>query len=199
MLGTGSMARLLRGVVAVLIVAATIQAYGPNLFFFFTILSNTLAVALLGGQALRPRWMGSNGLFRGGVTLYMTITGLVYAVLLAPLDIDVGAYAPWANYVHHTLAPAVVLIDWLLFPPLRKLDRQAPWIWLVFPAVYFVFSLIRGSITGWFPYPFLNLDELGAGGVALYSIVILGFFAGIGWFIRWWADERGVIPESGTT
>lgn len=194
-LGTGTVARVLRGLLAVLIVAATVQAYVPNLFFYFTILSNTMAALLLFGQAARPGWMGTNGVLRGAVTLYMTITGLVYAVLLAPLDIDVGNYAPWANFVHHSLAPAALLIDWLLFPPARKLPRAAPWWWLTFPAVYFVFSLIRGSITGWFPYPFLNLDEIGAGGVAIYSVVILGIFVAVGWFIRWWADHRGIIPE----
>lgn len=189
-------ARVLRALLAVLIVAATIQAYVPNLFFFFTILSNTMAAILLVGQAANPGWMATNGMFRGAVTLYMTITGLVYAVLLAPLDIDVGNYAPWANFVHHSLGPAALLIDWLLFPPARRLPSSAPWWWLAFPAVYFVFSLIRGSITGWFPYPFLNLDEIGAGGVAIYSVIILGVFVGVGQFLRWWADRRGIIPEA---
>ena len=194
LLGTGVIARLARGLLAGLIVAATVQAYGPNLLFFFTILSNTLAVVLIAGQAVAPGWMGRNGTFRGAVTLYMTITGLVYAVLLAPLEIDVGNYAPWANFVHHTLAPSAVLIDWLLFPPARKLPREAPLFWLGFPAAYFAFSLVRGSMTGWYPYPFLDVGDIGAGGVAAYSVVILGLFWAIGIFLRWWADQRGVIP-----
>lgn len=197
LVGTGTIARVMRALIAVLIIAATIQAYGPNLFYYFTILSNTLAVVLMAGQALKPQWMGVNGWFRGAVTLYMVITGLVYAVLLAPLGADVGAYAPWANFVHHTLAPAALLIDWLLFPPAAKLARSAPWTWLVFPGLYFTFSMIRGAMVDWFPYPFLNFDELGPGGVAIYAVAILAVFTTIGMFLRWWADQRGVIPMPG--
>ncbi len=193
--GTGTIARVARAGIAVLIVAATVQAYGPNLFAFFTILSNTMAALLLFGQAVNPRWMSSNGSVRGSVTLYMVITGVVYALLLAPLDVDVGNYAPWANFVHHSLAPAALLIDWLLFPPSRRLPSSAVWWWLAFPAAYLGFSLIRGANTGWYPYPFLNIDELGVVGVALYSVVILGAFLAIGTFLRWWADRRGVLPE----
>ncbi|MCI0426198.1 MAG: Pr6Pr family membrane protein [Actinobacteria bacterium] len=193
-MGMGTVGRVLRGFVVVLIIAATVQAYGPNLFFYFTILSNTLAAVLLAGEAIWPEWMGRNANYRGAVTVYMTITGLVYALLLAPLNIDVGDYAPWANFVHHNLAPAALLIDWLLFPPRQRLDRRAPMVWLVFPVVYFTFSLIRGSATGFFPYPFLDLDLQGVGGVLVYAIVILAVFIGVGWFVRWWAEQRGIIP-----
>lgn len=196
-MGMGPVARGLRGLVAVLVVAAMIQAYqGPNLFAYFTILSNTLAVVVLGGQALAPGWMRSNAFLRGAVTLYMTITGLVYAFLLAPLGVDVGDYAPWANFVHHNLAPTVLLIDWLLFPPRQRLTRSAAWVWLIFPAVYFAFSLIRGAAIGFYPYPFLDVGEVGAVGVAVYALVILGVFTSIGFFLKWWSDQRGVIPTA---
>lgn len=195
-MGMGTLARVIRGLVVVLIIAASVQSYGSNFFFYFTILSNLLTVVLLGGQALRPDWMRSNAFFRGAVTLYMTITGLVYAVVLAPLGADVGDYAPWANFVHHNLAPTAVLIDWLLFPPRQKLRTSAPWLWLIFPAVYFVFTFIRGSSTDFYPYPFLNPDGSGGlGGVALYAAVILAIFTVIGLFLRWWADYRGIIPS----
>ena len=196
-MGMGSVGRILRGLVVVLIVAASIQSYGNRFFYYFTILSNLLAIVLLGGQALWPDWMRTNAFFRGAVTLYMTMTGFVYAVVLAPLGVDVGDYAPWANFVHHNLAPTAVLVDWLLFPPSQKLHRNAPWLWLAFPVVYFVFSLINGSSTGFYPYPFLNPDSVGGpGGVALYAAVILAIFALVSWFISWWADKRGVLPSS---
>jgi hypothetical protein len=194
-MGMGTVARVLRGLVVVLIIAASVQAYGRNFFFYFTILSNLLAVVLLGGQALWPDWMRSNAFLRGGVTLFMTMTGLVYAVVLAPLGVSVGGYAPWANFVHHNLAPTAVLIDWLLFPPRQKLRTSASWLWLIFPVVYFAFTVLRGSGNGFYPYPFLNPDNAGGtGGVVLYAAVILAVFAVVGWFIRWWADNRGIIP-----
>jgi hypothetical protein len=196
MLGMGAVGRILRGLVVVLIIAASIQSYGNKFFFYFTILSNLLAVVLLAGQALRPDWMRSNAFLRGAITLYMTMTGLVYAVVLAPLGVDVGNYAPWANFVHHNLAPVALLIDWLLFPPRQRLRSSAPWLWLLFPIAYFVFSVARGSGADFYPYPFLNPDNVGGlGGVALYGAGILLVFAAVGWFIKWWADKRGIIPS----
>lgn len=197
LIGMGALGRILRGLVVLLIIAASLQAYGGwNFFAYFTILSNLLAVVLFGGQALSPYWMRSNAFFRGAVTLYMTVTGLVYAVVLAPLAVDVGDYAPWSNFVHHNLAPVAVLIDWLLFPPRQRLRSSAPWFWLIFPVAYFAVSVFRGSGSGFYPYPFLDADNVGGvGGVALYAAGILLVFIAVGWFIKWWADERGVIPS----
>lgn len=199
-LGRGPAGRAVRGLLAVATIAALVVAYAPgNFFFFFTILSNILAVSLMLGQAIRPDWMDANSLFRGAVTLYMTITGLVYAVLLAPIEADVGLIDPWVNYVLHSLGPAALLIDWLLFPPEERLPRSSLWIWLAFPALYLTVTLIRGPIADWYPYPFL--DPRGDGGypsVAVYTVGVLLVFLGVGTFLRWWADRRGSSHSTAT-
>jgi len=191
-LGQGAVAKVVRGLLAVLTGAALIVAYAPgNYFYFFTILSNILAVVLLGGQALRPGWMSTNATLRGAVTLYMTITGMVYAVLLAPISADVGLIDPWVNFVLHSLGPVAVLIDWLLFPPVQRLGTRTLWIWLVFPAVYLTVTMIRGPIVDWYPYPFL--DPRGDGGyptVVAYSLAVLLVFIAVGSFLTWWANQR---------
>lgn len=125
-----------------------------NYFSYFTVLSNVLTVLMLAvGGAADPqgeRWQ----LFRGGVTLYMVITGIIYAVLLA--GIDVGVADPWTNNVVHRIMPVVILIDWIVVPPRKKISEAQSLIWLVFPFVYGVYSLIRGPIVDWYPYPFLD-------------------------------------------
>ena len=51
----------------------------------------------------------------------------------------------------------------------------------MFPLLYLVYVLIRGSIIGWYPYPFLNPAQAGGyGGVTLYSLGICVAFAAIG-------------------
>jgi hypothetical protein len=46
-------------------------------------------------------------------------------------------------------------------------------IWLAYPLVFCAYSLIRGPIVGWYPYPFLDPDLSGGyGGVALSCIAI---------------------------
>jgi hypothetical protein len=81
--------------------------------------------------------------------------------------------------------PIVVIADWLYQPPLSKVSaKQALW-WLAFPLTYLVYTLIRGSITNWYPYPFLNPDKVGGyGGVALYCVAILAAFMLFSWAIR---------------
>lgn len=191
-LGHGTVARLVRGALAVLIIAALITAYvSINFFFYFTVLSNILAAILMAVLAVRPYPMTDNGLMRGAVTLYMTITGLVYAVLLRPIEADVGLSDPWINWVLHSLAPAGLMIDWLLFPPRKRSDRSVLWAWLIFPALFLVVTLIRGAITGFYPYPFLDPGEVGYPGVAAYSVGILALFLAMGAFIRWWGNARG--------
>ena len=193
MLGQGIVAKVVRGLLAIWTVAALVVAYAPgNFFFFFTILSNILAAVLMTGQALSPGWMRSNGLFRGAVTLYMTITGMVYAVLLRPIEADVGLIDPWVNFVLHSLGPAALLIDWLLFPPERTLTKNSLWVWLIFPALYLTVTLIRGPFVDWYPYPFLDPRETGGyGSVVAYAVLVLFMFVAIGVFLRWWANERG--------
>ncbi len=46
--------------------------------------------------------------------------------------------------------------------------------WLIFPVVYVVYSLIRGPVADWYPYPFLdpNLDG-GAAKVAITVVVLM--------------------------
>jgi hypothetical protein len=198
-LGHGKVARVLRGTLAVLIAAALVSAYESlNFFFYFTVLSNILAAILMAALALRPFPLLDNGLTRGAVTLYMTITGLVYAVLLRPIEADVGLTDPWINWVLHSLGPAAVMIDWLLFPPRKWLNRAALWAWLIFPALFLAVTLIRGPIADFYPYPFLDPGEIGYAGVAGYSVGVLLLFLAIGAFIRWWGNRRGQELATGS-
>ena len=178
------------------IVAALVTAFESlNFFFYFTVLSNILAAILFAGLAIRPEWMASNARFRGAVTLYMVITGLVYAVLLRPIEADVGLTDHWVNWVLHSLGPAAALVDWLLFPPDRRIALTTLWVWLIFPAAYLAVTLIRGPIAEWYPYPFLDPSQTGGyGPVALWSLLILLFFVGVGSFLRWWANARAPEP-----
>jgi hypothetical protein len=191
-LGHGTVARLLRGLLAIVLLAALAVAYAPgNYFFYFTILSNILAAGLMAGQALRPDWMEVNAVPRGAVTLYMTVTGMVYAVLLAPIEADVGLIAPWVNFALHTLGPVALFLDWLLFPPPQRLKPAAFWIWLIFPALYLAVTLTRGPAVDWYPYPFLDPRTDGYASVAGYAVAVLLVFVVSGGFIRWWANARG--------
>lgn len=147
-----------------------------NFFSFFTILSNVFAALvfvmsafyLLKGRRPSP----TDDILRGASVLYMAITGVVYATLLTNIDVDLTL--PWVNLQLHYIMPIVVVLDWLYQPQLSKLTWRRIMPWLIFPAFYLCYSLIRGALTGWYPYPFLNPSDVGGyGGVALYVAGIL--------------------------
>ena len=89
----------------------------------------------------------------------MVITGIVYAVLLA--NIDVMLQDAWINTALHRLLPLVLLLDWVVAPSRVRISEAQSLGWLVFPAVCGAYSLIRGPIVDWYPYPFLDPRQQG--------------------------------------
>jgi hypothetical protein len=161
-------------------------------FSYFTVLSNTFAVVALILLATRPRRDSSTAfaVFRGAVTVYMIVTGLVYALLIAPVAGDVGVPEPWIDWVIHILGPIAIALDWAVYPPRNRLPAQSLWIWLVFPAVYLGYSLIRGPLVDWYPYPFLDPAQGGYESVALWSGVVLVVILVFNYVCYWWANRR---------
>lgn len=162
-----------------------------NFFSFFTIQSNLLAVVVLFREALRNRNDPSSGawdLIRGAAVLYLSITGVVYGLLLSGYQEALQTTIPWVDTVLHRLMPLVLVVDWMADPPRREgmtFARCAPW-WVIYPLGYAVWSLIRGSWVNWYPYPFLNPDLVGGYGVvALYCLGIAVVSLGFVWLVVW--------------
>ncbi|MET3811478.1 Pr6Pr family membrane protein [Arthrobacter sp. UYEF3] len=148
-------------------------ASAANYFSYFTIESNVIAIITLAiagtcawtGQ--NPRWLD---LLRGAATIYMTITGIVYSLLLS--NIDVNTPIPWINVVLHYTMPTIMVIDWLVDLPKTRIPLRTSLIWLGFPLLYLMYSLARGPIVGWYPYPFLDPRIGGYAAVATMSLAI---------------------------
>ena len=143
-----------------------------NVFSFFTNLSNLFAAAvlLLGaiGFFVSPQRLKASTRVRYISTVNMAIVGIVFAVLLR--DVDLGSLLPWINFVLHYVMPCVVVIDWLLAPPERRLRSADLMSALIFPVLYLGYAVLRGRSVDWYPYPFLNPAAVGGYGiVALYS------------------------------
>lgn len=148
-------------------------ASAGNYFSYFTIESNIIAFVTLGiagwfaWKGASPRWLE---LLRGAATVYMTITGITYSLLLS--DIDVNTPIPWVNVVLHYTVPTVMVIDWLVDLPRVRIPVRTSLVWLAFPLLYLVYSLVRGPIVDWYPYPFLDPRTAGYGTVAVMSVLI---------------------------
>ncbi len=163
-----------------------------DFFSYFTVESNLLAVVslVLSSFALAVG-RSSRGLdfFRGAVTLYMTTTILIFIVLLSGYPSSELTAVPWDNTVLHYIMPIVVIVDWLLASPASTIGIRSALVWLAFPLAYLAYSLIRGPIADWYPYPFMNPSTHGYLGVAVTSIVIAVIIGFLAWVIstvpRW--------------
>jgi hypothetical protein len=157
-----------------------------NFFGYFTNLSNIFAsvVFLLGAVSLLQRREPTPGddLIRGAAATAMVIVGLVWFTLLR--DEDLGALLPWINIVLHVIMPIAVLADWLYQPPKSTITWRQMGYWLIYPLVYIVYTLLRGALVGFYPYPFLNPAKVGGYGVVtLYCIAIFVAFLIVGWLL----------------
>jgi hypothetical protein len=167
-----------------------------NFFSFFTIESNIFAAAVLVISAvlvLRGKTVRHFDLVRGAAALYMVTTGIIFGALLSNLDPGVLTAVPWDNTVLHYIMPIVLALDWILDPPTGRIAFRRAAIWLIYPAVYVVYSLVRGGMTGWYPYPFLNPATAGYRGVLMTSIGITVTILAFTWLLVGLQNARNRI------
>jgi hypothetical protein len=167
-----------------------------NYFSYFTIDSNLIATALLllGVARWRSNHSPAMDVFRGAGVVYMSVTGVVFTLLLSGVDVD--TQLKWVNTVVHELMPLVVVADWLIAPPASRLTIRQGALWLLFPLVWIIYTLIRGAATNWYPYPFLNPANGGYVSVTLYCVGILVFMVVVCVAVVWLGNLRR--PDSGT-
>ncbi|MEG3636526.1 Pr6Pr family membrane protein [Micromonospora palythoicola] len=172
---------VLAGVVLTALGPATVTGLLP----YFTIQSN-LAVGLVAGYAI---WRARRGrpdppdAVPAAVTLYITITAVVYHLVLAnpasPFAMpqpDRALGEAFGNQFLHTVVPLLAVAEWALLGRHGRLRlRHALW-WLVFPLGYLGFALVRGLVVHRYPYPFLDAGELGYAGVGIVSACLAVVF-----------------------
>jgi len=189
-----NVARLVVAALAIVAISyqfATLRSEVPtfspaNFFSFFTIQTNLLAIAMLGLVVIvRPAERTARfDAVRGAVTLYITITGVVFAVLLAGQQESLDTHIAWVDFTVHKLIPVVLVADWLIDPPRHRLPFAIGLAWLLYPLAYLVYTLIRGAEVDWYPYPFLDVAKHGYGGVLLNcAVMLVGFVAAAAAFV----------------
>ncbi|WP_335991863.1 Pr6Pr family membrane protein [Glycomyces sp. MUSA5-2] len=140
---------------------ADLQERLIRLFSYFTIQSNMLVLAASGLLAANPKRDGRAWrVLRLDALLGIVITGIVFALILAPLVHPVGV-AWWVNAAFHYISPVAFLLGWLVFGPRGQADGRTAWLAFLWPVAWIAYTFWRGRETGWFPYPFLDAAELG--------------------------------------
>lgn len=186
---------------ALIALAATVGlviecVYGsvPVVLSFFTIWTNILVAVVFGLCAVRAwqRRPEPGPLWRGGVLLFILITGLVFHLVLdnpsspfnvvEDLDKLSGARAV-SNQLLHTVTPIAAALDFVLLTAPRRLRPRHAAQWLAFPFLYLAFALVRGALLApgtktRYTYPFIDVAEYGYARVAVNGLVLgLAFYA----------------------
>lgn len=120
------------------------------------------------------------GALKGGITIYITITFLGYAIMLSSLYNPTTPYGIFTNLVIHYLVPIAFLIDWIF--TLKKVKYKFLYLafWIIYPILYIIWSVINGKFLGSYLYPFLDIDALGLGYYFLALGVLVVVFLGLG-------------------
>ncbi|MDB4923477.1 Pr6Pr family membrane protein [Mucilaginibacter sp.] len=154
-----------------------------QLFSYYTILSNLLMVVCLTVILIAPRSAWGRFFLKGtvltSIALYITIVALIYNVALRNIWHMEGLFK-LANELLHVINPVLFIIYWFVFVPKAGLKYRdvLPWLW--FPFIYFIYVLIRGAISGDYPYPFLNVTKSGYEQVMFNAFVLLPVIWGLG-------------------
>jgi hypothetical protein len=145
-----------------------------DFFSYFTIQSNLFAAIIFLWISLKPNPKGTEQrrlLVRGAAVLCMTITGIVYGLLLSGLHAQLQTTIPWVNTVLHRIIPVVLIVDWIIEPSGQELTFKKALVWLVYPFAWLAYTMIRGSLIGWYPYPFLEPTQPGGYGSVVGHII----------------------------
>lgn len=132
-----------------------------RLFSFFTIQSNLIVLAVAVGLVLRPTRDGSVWrVVRLDSLLGIVITGLVFAIVLAP-QVHLTGAALAATIGFHYISPWATLAAWLVLGPRPRLTWQAVAYAFAWPIAWLIYIFVQGAFTNWYPYPFLDATDLG--------------------------------------
>ena len=154
-------------------------------FTFFTIISSLLAgvaLTVAGLNSLRNKTETKVfTLFRLTMAASMVIVGVIYNALLVdaePNELDQGYVWPeMPNQILHTWMPIIIFLEWLIVRTAFPLKLKSVFWVLVYPLTWLAFYIVRGLLTNFYPYPFL--DPNGVGGVSnmiQWILIIAAFF-----------------------
>jgi hypothetical protein len=147
---------------------------------YFTTWSNVVVAVVATVLALDARRDTSAlRVLRLDSLMMITITGLVYAVVLAPEAHNRG-WELVSNFFVHQLTPVLTLVVWLVVGPRGWIRWATIPAALLLPIAWLAWTLLRGAVIGAYPYPFLDVVDLGYRQVLVNVAAITAFGVVIG-------------------
>lgn len=163
-------------------------AFLPEEYFaYFTVqtsIANMVVLTIAGLHQLQSHTdsLAVIGL-RHWLVAYAVVTGLVYNLLLRDLPAEPGGFVStiaFPNEILHVVIPVYLVVDWFLSPHSAALPWRSMARGLIYPLAWLVATLIRGDLTGWYPYAFLDpTNAAGWFGVGAHVLGIALFISAL--------------------
>jgi hypothetical protein len=157
---------------------------GLEVFFsYFTVLTNllicvSLTVTLAAPSSSLGKWFLRPGTVTG-IATSIAFVGLSYHFLLRHAWNPQGARLI-ADVLLHYVVPALYVLYWWFNASKAAISWTNPLTWSVYPTLYLVYALIRGSIVGSYPYPFIDAAALGYARTMRNAVGLLFVFIALG-------------------
>ena len=149
-------------------------------FSYMTILTNILVALVFSFELLgKPGDFFKKASVQAAVFLYIFIVGVVNHIALAGLQ-QLTGWQSTADTLLHYVIPVVYVLYWLFFAEKKSIPYKHIFIWVLFPLVYVVYTMIRGSYIHQYPYPFLNIDKFGLNQVLINMAMVTAAYFVIG-------------------
>ncbi len=162
--------------------AAALPELITRYFSYFTILTNLIVTVCCTVLLLNPR--SKPGIFFAryststAITVYILIVCIIYNIILRFIWNPQGVQL-LADELLHSVIPVLFFIYWICFVPKQTLKRQELLPWLIYPLLYLIIILIRGSFSGFYTYPFINVTNLGLKQALINAAGITAIFIAI--------------------
>lgn len=179
---------------------ATLAGRLLRVISFFTIQANILS-AITSAQLARnpardgPLWR----ILRLDALVGIAVTGIVYSTVLARIHEPQGWQETSINNVVHYIVPVMMVFGWLLFGPRPRISARVVLWSLAFPILWFGYTLARGELTPWYPYPFVDVASHGYARVLVNALLVTLVLSAVS-ALFWLGDRKlGPAPRSTPT
>ncbi|MFT4035955.1 MAG: Pr6Pr family membrane protein [Patulibacter sp.] len=140
---------------------------------YFTVQSN-VAVLLAALAVVQRRDLDApyQRALRLAALVGITVTGVVYGLILANDSSHEGLSAISTTLLHY-VCPPLAVGAWLLAGPWLALTARDLLRMLSWPLLWIAYTLLHGAVSGWYPYGFLDVGAKGYGPVSVNLVVIV--------------------------
>lgn len=153
---------------------------------YFTILSNIIVACVMTALVFDPRRDGPKFRWlRLTALVQITITGVIYILVLAPLytpETEPKGLDAVSNYCVHYIVPAMTVVGFIIFGPRRRITAVGVMTVLIIPTIWIVYTLIHGVVEPYaftdgnsYPYGFLDVNKYGYLQVTINTVMIAIF------------------------